>query len=924
MWTAATSGGFPPQLLGGARHSDHYNLLLHGILKGHLYLDVPVDPAMLSAANPYDPKVWVPHGFMYDTSFYQGHYYIYYGIVPLLVFLLPFRLITGSDLWLGTATELATVLAFFALVGLWLRVRRDYFPRVGSSIVFTSILALGIVSALPSLARRPMMYEFAIANGCLFAMLMLHCLYSALSSPKRTAWMVAAGVCLGLAFGSRPTFVVTILAPAWLLLHWLNQERPWRSFWKGIGPALRPAIGLSVGFWVIASGILLYNYLRFSNIFDVGYLYLLQDPVSDLKHAWNPAHFWFNVKNYYTSSLTWSRYFPFFTTGPYPDWPKTVYAVVDLFGILKYLPIVWFVLAAPLALRNRAASGSQPYGAVLGMIFLAYLGPGILLLFFAVAAPRYEVDWRPPLILVATLGACALDQALSSVWAKRALRSVWFVATMISVTITGLHSIPLQGSLTVQKGNAYVERLAQILNYPTFLYERARDWRFGPVTWRITFPARPPGTQEKLIETPNATLLVEYLPGGKVRSGLRVAGSDFVLWGESVEITDGKVVTLSASFGSLYPTADHPYFLKHQPSAIRSSSVLVTWDGRTVLQGLRPLKGVDCAEIQIADGHAKPGWFSGGVLEIARNKLSVADLTPDFTPRSLRMELPANLAPGRWPLVSAGTPEAGNLLFLDVDSDATARWGYFSTGSSLQHSPPFPLERGRSWDLTVRMESLEISGRFPGPASPLSIETGGRNLWTTQTAYHPSSSDSIHLGTNTVSAPSIAAAFPGAIRWIETPSRLQPSSPRDRLFLRVVFPAQTRWGFREPLLTTGVPGAYAGINVVHYGDGLGRFVLDHGGDISREGPILSNLGGESLHDIEINLPVFSLNQGSRNPARGTVVVKMDGQEVLRFESELFPAHLAEAVVGENHFGGPTEKYFAGALLMKRWIESAER
>jgi hypothetical protein len=921
-WTAATSGGLPPQLLGHARYSDYYNLLLHGMLKGHLYLDVPVDPAMLSAPNPYDPKVWVPHGWMFDASFYQGKYYIYYGVIPLLVLMLPYRLLTGSDLWLGTATELFTVGAFLAWVWLWLRIRRDFFPRAGSSMVFTSILALGLASALPSLARRPMMYEFAGAGGCLFAALMLHCLYSALSSKKRTAWMAAAGLFLGLAFGSRPTFLLTILAPAWVLLCFLRQEWPRRFSRAGVEAAMWPVLGFSAGLGAIFFGVLFYNYLRFSNFLDFGYLYLLMDPAWDLRQAWNPSHFWFNLKNYYASPLEWSRYFPFLTTGPYPESPKTIYSVVDVYGILKYVPMVWFVPAAPLALWHRAESGPRFFGAVLGMIVLAYLGPGVALPFFGVAAPRYEVDFLPPLILASILGACALDQALSSPWAKRTLRSAWFLAVAVSVVVAGIHSIPLEGSLTIQSGNAYVERVARTLNYPTFLYERARGWHYGPVTWRMTFPARPPYTQEKLIDTPNATLLTEYLPGRKVRFGLRCANSDFVLWGEEVETVEGQVGTLSASFGSLYPSTDHPYYLKHEPSALCGSSVMVLLNGRPVLRGFRPLNAVNCGDIQIADGRTRPGWFSGGVLEIARNKLSVSEITPDFTPRSLRLELPANLGPGRWPLISAGTSEAGDLLFLDVGAGGdTASWGYFSTGSPLQHSPPFSIERGSPLELTVGMEALEVSGRYPGPARPLSIEVNGRPSWLTQVAYHPGAPDSIRIGANTLAAPSIAAAFPGAMRWIETRSRLQPSSTSEHLLLRVIFPAQTRWGLREPLLITGVPGAYEGINIVHYGNGRGRFVLDHDGDISREGPILDSLGGESLHDIEVITPVFSLYRGSRSPVPGTVAVKMDGKEVLRFDLELFPAQPEEAMVGENNFGGATERHFVGAILMKRWIES---
>ena len=690
-WTAATSGGLLPLPLGKASYTDHYNLLLHGLLKGHLYLDVPVDPAMLSAANPYDPKVWVPHGFMIDTSFYQGKYYIYYGIVPLLVFMLPFRLLTGGDLWLGTATELATVLAFLALVWLWLRIRRDYFPRNGSSILFAAILVLGLASALPSLARRPMMYEFAIASGCLFATLMLHCLYGAVSSKRPSAWLTA-GIFLGLAFGSRPTSLFTIFAPAWILLHdLLNPPARDTSFGSRLRSILEPALAFSAGFAAIACGVLFYNYLRFSSFFDFGYNDLLQDPIADLKHIWNPAYFGFNLRNYYFGGLEWTRYFPFATTSPYPEWPKSFYGVADVCGILKYVPIAWFVLAAPLAVRARTESARRGDGVVFGMIFLAYLGPGVLLLFFGTAFPRYEVDFLPCLVLSSALGACMLDATLTVPWAKRVARASWFVAAVFSALVAGLMSVPLEGSLTVQKGNAYAERVARTLNYPTFLYERARGWHYGPVTWRTTFPRRQPNAQETLIATPNATLSVEYLDADRVRFGLKGEKKDPVLWSDDVHTDEGREYTLSASFGSLYPTAEHPYYFKHEANAICSSSVVVTVDGRAVLQALRPLASVNCEDIAIADGQPRSGWFSGEVSEIARNKLAIGEITPDFTPRSLRVEAPTNLGVGRWPLVSAGTPEGGDLLFLDVAAGSTARFGYFSTGTPWRQSAALAL-----------------------------------------------------------------------------------------------------------------------------------------------------------------------------------------------------------------------------------------
>jgi len=94
--------------------------------------------------------------------------------------------------------------------------------------------------------------------------------------------------------------------------------------------------------------------------------------------------------------------------------------------------------------------------------------------------------------------------------------------------------------------------------------------------------------------------------------------------------------------------------------------------------------------------------------------------------------------------------------------------------------------------------------------------------------------------------------------------------------------------------------------------------------LNQEGPIVDTLDSEYLHDIEIITPVFSLFRGSRHPARGIVVVKMDAREVLRFDSDLYPARLEEAVVGRNDNGGPTERRFLGALLLQRWISAPDR
>jgi hypothetical protein len=735
--------------------------------------------------------------------------------------------------------------------------------------------------------------------------------------------MAAAGLFLGLSVGCRPTLLLMILAPAWVLWNFLRQGESRMPSWRHPGPPVRAGMGFAAGFGAIFSGLLLYNHLRFGNCLEFGFNYLLQDPPAPLRH-WGPSYVWFNLRVYYAGALEWSRHFPFASIGRLPAWPRDYYGCADVYGILRYAPVTWFLLAIPLALRLRPSLGSRGLGTVLGMLGLAYLGPGICDLFFGNSALRYTVDFLPYLLLVSTFGACALDEAVSSSRAKNAVRALWLAAATFSAAVAAVLSIPLEGSLTVHRGNAYFDRVARILNVPTFWYEAARDWRYGPITWRMAFPEMPPHTVEKLVETPNASLLLEYLPGSRVRLGLKCVGDDFVLWGEGAGVTRGRASTLSASFGSLYPTTEHPYYLGNAASALSRSSVYVVLDDRPVLEGLRPLDPVDCRDIHFATGQARRGWFSGGVMAVARDTFPIRDLTLDFFPRTLRLALPSHVEPGRWPLVSAGSQDGGDLLFMEAGVGETARLGYFSTGFSLSYGPPFRLVPGTPLECTVQMEQMGPSGGMPGPPRPLWIEVDGRMNWMSYVPYHPCAPGAVRIGENAVGAPSIEKTFPGEIQWVETVSRLLPAEPTNHLLLRVVFPTQPRWGLREPLLFTGIPGAGDGICVVHYGGGLGRFVLDHWGVLNQEGPIISSMDGETIHEIEIITPVFTLYRGSRQPARGTLVVRMDGKEVLRFDTDLYPARLEEAAIGRNDNGGPTERQFLGALLQQRWIGAADR
>ena len=35
--------------------------------------------------------------YLFDVAYYEGHYYVYFGVLPVLLFYLPFYLLTGSS-----------------------------------------------------------------------------------------------------------------------------------------------------------------------------------------------------------------------------------------------------------------------------------------------------------------------------------------------------------------------------------------------------------------------------------------------------------------------------------------------------------------------------------------------------------------------------------------------------------------------------------------------------------------------------------------------------------------------------------------------------------------------------------------------------------------------------------------------------------
>jgi hypothetical protein len=323
---------------------------------------------------------------------------------------------------------------FLAAAWLLAAIRRRYFPAVSAAVVAAGVLALGLATGLPILLQRSDVYEVSISCAYLLIALALAALWQAFHAPtRRVGWLAAASLSLGLAVGARPPvlFCCGILllpvAAAW-------PASPRRDRGALLLAALLPLGGCGLG-------LMLYNAARFGSILEFGQHYQLSGIRQDTVRHFSPSYLWFNFRVYFLAPMRWQPRFPFLANivpPPLPPGHGIVEKPFSPFGILPSLPLAWFALAAPLALRRVAdRAARRRLGCWLAAVGILFVVPAAVTCLFFGTCSRYEVEFLPALILLGVVGILALESAPGRPprW-RRAVRGAWVIALVLSVAFS--------------------------------------------------------------------------------------------------------------------------------------------------------------------------------------------------------------------------------------------------------------------------------------------------------------------------------------------------------------------------------------------------------------------------------------------------------------------------------------------------------
>lgn len=239
--------------------SNYYNLLVDSLRNYKLNIFEHVSNKDYNINN-----------FLLDTSLYNNKIYLYFGITPVLLFYLPFNLITNLYL---TDKLLIFILSFFSFIFSLILVNKatENHKNIPSNIIILTIFLIGLCNLLPFITMKGLIYQVTIITANVLLLVSFYLFYYYINTSntnKKYILLFFISLLLCFAVGSRPNYILTIPVFFFFIVYLKYKEKSTKDIFKTILIFLIPC-------FIYGTFLALYNYLRFDSIFEFGWKYQL-------------------------------------------------------------------------------------------------------------------------------------------------------------------------------------------------------------------------------------------------------------------------------------------------------------------------------------------------------------------------------------------------------------------------------------------------------------------------------------------------------------------------------------------------------------------------------------------------------------------------------------------------------------------------
>lgn len=250
--------------------------LVDAFIAGQVELLREVEPELLALENPYDwsEREIFDVKYAWDHCLYNGNYYSYYGIAPVLLLFLPYTLLTGTYFPPVWAIFIFAVLGIIFLGKTYEIFVKKFFPSLHTGVALCGLIVIEAASGIWYCLPIPNFYEIAQSSGFAFVSIGAYFMLSSnvISKGKLSIWKAAlSSLFLALAVLCRPTLAVYCIVALVFII--LGSKKAYK-----IGKKTKLSAYLCatlVPFIVIGSIQMTYNFLRFDSFFDFGIQYSL-------------------------------------------------------------------------------------------------------------------------------------------------------------------------------------------------------------------------------------------------------------------------------------------------------------------------------------------------------------------------------------------------------------------------------------------------------------------------------------------------------------------------------------------------------------------------------------------------------------------------------------------------------------------------
>ncbi|MEW6402157.1 MAG: hypothetical protein AB1649_10175 [Chloroflexota bacterium] len=379
------------------RLTNYYDLLGTAFSHGQIALEVPPPAELLELDDPYNPENRWDIDVLWDMSYFDGKYYLYWGPAPALLVALV------KPFYAGEVGD--NILSFFFFTGIFifltlliLEIWKNYMAETPRWAVLLGIAFVALMNPIPFALLDSMIYEAAIGGGQFFFVGGLYWVITSFRRPSAIR-LALAGVFFGLAVATRNVLLIPVAFLGLVVLIWAIKSHRHQ--------AIRFVLAAGLPIALIGVGMAWYNYVRFGSISEFGLRYQFTSfPLHDqIDETFSAAYIPPNLFKILLNPMERRDSFPFVRTTRWagPSWLEWDYPEFYLLyaegitGLLFGSPFVIFAVAAGI---RRKKEMNWILLSLAGSAFLAFA----VLQFFFYTVMRYHLDFLPALALLALIG----------------------------------------------------------------------------------------------------------------------------------------------------------------------------------------------------------------------------------------------------------------------------------------------------------------------------------------------------------------------------------------------------------------------------------------------------------------------------------------------------------------------------------------